>query len=89
MLSLLKYLPAVLPIAIEIVKIVEKAFGSGGGAAKRAAAVSMVKTVVMGFEGLTQRDIVDENMLEEGLGQVIDGVVKVLNSTRKFNIDNL
>ncbi len=82
--SLLKYLPMILPIAIEAINLVEKIFGAGEGPAKLAAVVSLVKVAVMAAEGITEKDIVDDELFSEGVEELVSGIVKVLNSTGKF-----
>ncbi len=85
--SLLKYLPTILPIIIEAIKLVEKIFGSGQGPAKLAAVVSLVKVAVFAVEGITEKDIVDDELFSEGIEELVSGIVKILNSTGKFGGD--
>lgn len=86
---LLKNLPTILPIAVEAVKFVERMFGKNKGAEKRSVVVSFVRSVVLAAEGIKGSDIVDEDVLSEGIGDIVDGIVKVLNSTGKFDADNI
>lgn len=81
---LLKNLPTILPIAVEAIKLVEKAFGRGKGVDKREAVVQLVKVAILAAEGLTAKDIVDDALFLKGVGEIIDGVVDVLNSTGQF-----
>jgi hypothetical protein len=83
-LALLKHLPTILPAVIEAVKLAESIFGRGKGEVKKAWVVSAVKSAILAIEGLSQKDIVDDQLFSEGVGDVVDGVVKILNATGKF-----
>jgi hypothetical protein len=85
--ALLKHLPTIIPLVIEAVKAAEKLFGSKKGELKKEYVVNLVKVAILSVEGISQKDIVDENLFSEGVGDIVDGVVKVLNSTKKFNAD--
>lgn len=83
--NLLKYLPTLLPLVIEAVKLAEALFsGSGTGAEKRGYVVKLVKTAILAAEVVAENDIVDEDLFSDGVGFVVDGVVAILNSTKKF-----
>jgi hypothetical protein len=88
MLGLLAALPTILPVAFEAVKLAEKIFGRGKGSSKKSLAVDVVKMVLKSYEGIKGEDIVDEDALSEGVGNIVDGIVKVLNATGKFGKDN-
>lgn len=83
--AIFKILPIILPIAVEVVKLVEGLFGRGQGGPKRDLAVTLVKALVMAAEGVSGKDIVDDAKFSDGIGQIIDGVVAVLNATGKFS----
>ena len=77
--AILAALPIVLPAVVSVVQAVEGLFGGGQGDAKRDLAVKMVLEMLEAYEGVTDKDIVDEIALTDQLGTVIDGVVGVLN----------
>lgn len=60
---------------------IEGLFGSKTGAQKQATAISLIGTLFAGAEGIAGKDIVDNNAFQEGLKQVIEGVVKMLNAS--------
>jgi len=86
---LLKHLPTIIPLVIEAVKAAEKLFGSKKGELKKEYVVNLAKVAILSVEGISQKDIVDEELFSEGVGEgvgsIVDGVVKVLNSTKKFS----
>lgn len=86
--TLIKVLPVVLPIAFEAVRLVEKLFGKGKGEEKRSAAVEIVKIAVVAAEGITKKDLVDNDKFAQGIGMIVDGIVLVLNATGQFNKEN-
>lgn len=87
--TLIKVLPIALPIAIDAVRLVEKLFGGGNGDTKRSAAVEIVKIAVVAAEGITKKDLVDNDKFAEGVGKIVDGIVLVLNSTGQFKKENV
>lgn len=87
--AILKVLPVVLPIVFDAVRFVEKLFGSGKGEEKRSAAVEVVKIAVMAVEGISGKDLVENEEFAEGVGMVVDGVVKILNASGVFKKENL
>ena len=87
--TIIRVLPIVLPIVFDAVKFVEKFFGSSPGEEKRSAAVEIVKIAVLAIEGISGKDLVDNDEFAEGLGMIVDGVVKVLNATGVFKKENL
>ena len=88
MLGLLKHLPTILPLIVATVKSVEALLGGGAGESKRALVVEFVKLAILAAEGVTGKDIVDEELFAEGVGDIVDGVVAILNSTGKFGNDD-
>ena len=83
--NLIKYLPTVLPFVIEAVMLAEFLFsGSGTGVQKREYVVKLVKLAILAAEGITEKEIADEALFSYGVGQLVDGIVSILNSTKKF-----
>ena len=64
-----------------IVTGVEGLFGPKSGAAKKNAAMTLVQNTVSATNAVAGKDIVDPNKFQQGLSQVIDGVVQCLNSS--------
>jgi hypothetical protein len=64
-----------------VVHGVESIFGSQSGAEKKQAALSFVSSALNLGEAVTNRDVVDTEKFNEGLSQVIDGVVGCLNAS--------
>lgn len=89
LVGLFKVLPIVLPTALEIIKLVEKIFGDDAGEEKRAIVVQVVRAAIVAAEDIKGSDIVDEGAFSEGIGSVVDGLVKILNATGVFKKDNL
>ncbi len=64
-----------------IVQGVEGMFGSKSGASKKSAALSLVQTAVSATDAVADKNIIDPNKFQDGLGKVIDGVVACLNAS--------
>lgn len=88
LLPILKALPVLLPVVVDVVRIVEQIFGDGNGESKKEAALDILTTIIRGYESF-RGDVLDENALRHGVEMIIDGVVEVLNSTGGFNRANL
>lgn len=83
--ALLAALPKVIPVVVSLVPLVEKLIkGDKQGPAKRSLVVEAVKAVLLVAEGVSGKDIADEKLFAEGVGQIVDGVVAVLNATGKL-----
>lgn len=89
LIPLLKYLPTVLPMVVELVKIAEKIFGNGNGGSKKDFVAPIVKQAILALEGFSGKDIIDEDKFSDGVGKVVDGVVAILNATGAFKKDNV
>jgi len=73
---------AMIPAAINIVELVSKIFkGTPSGDEKHRAAVEIIKNMIMAGEGISQKDIVDEEAFAVGLDVAIDGIVAMLNAS--------
>ena len=64
-----------------IVQGIEGVFGAKSGANKKAAALSFVQTAVGATDALANKNIIDPNKFNDGLGKLIDGVVQCLNAS--------
>jgi hypothetical protein len=85
--NILPVLFKVVPLVIKLVPVVERLVrGVKQGTAKRELVVALVLTVLQTYEGFTGKDIADEVKLAEGVGQIVDGVVAVLNATGKLKV---
>ncbi len=73
-LKVIAYLPA-------IIAGIEPLFGAKRGAEKRGAAVDLVGLLLNFTEMVATKDIVDQDKFQEGLGQAVDGIVKMLNAS--------
>jgi hypothetical protein len=74
LLKVLGYLPALLTG-------IEGLFGSKSGQQKQSSALALVSLMLGGIEGVTNKDIVDNDKFQEGLKKVIDGTVECLNAS--------
>lgn len=71
-----------IPQIISLVERIASLFkGSVSGPDKKAVVMALVKDSIMAAEGITDKDIVDEQAFVEGLGEVVDGTVKMLNAS--------
>lgn len=68
-----------LPIAIDAIGIVEEAFGGGKGRLKKETAKGLIKTVIISYERLTGKELVDEQALVKALDPLIDVLVRAAN----------
>ena len=64
-----------------VVHGIEALFGGKSGGEKRQAALSFVGSALSMTEAIPNREIVDEEKFEQGLGKIIDGVVDCLNAS--------
>jgi hypothetical protein len=62
-------------------QITEGLFGSKSGNDKKAAALSFVESAVGAADAVSNKNVVDPNKFQDGLGKVIDGVVACLNAS--------
>jgi hypothetical protein len=64
-----------------IVQAVETLFKNKNGSEKRDAAISFVGSALSVTQAITNREIVDAEGFQNGLGKLVDGTVQVLNSS--------
>ena len=85
--SLLPILVRAVPVVLQLVPLVERLIkGPKQGTVKREIVVEAVKAIILAAEGISGKDFVDEAKFAEGVGQIVDGVVAVLNSTGKLKV---
>jgi len=60
---------------------IEPLFGPKRGEDKKATVTGAVAAILGFAEAVSARDIVDQDRFNEGLSQVIDGTVKMLNAS--------
>ncbi len=87
-MNVLDILIKVLPIALQIVPLVEKLFTSLSGAEKKDIAISLINPAVQAAEAAAGKEIVDEVALTSAADTTVDGVVDILNITGVFGKDN-
>jgi hypothetical protein len=75
----------VLPLAVSIVETVAKLFkpGQKTGPEKLAAVKLVVRNALVASELLSGKEIVNEDLLDQGITEITNGAVKVLNSIRQ------
>ena len=64
-----------------VVNGIEGLFGNRSGQEKKESAISFVGAALQLTEAVSNREIVDEAKLKEGLSKVIDGTVHCLNAS--------
>ena len=64
-----------------VVNGIEALFGANNGQQKKDAALSFVSTALSLTDAIANKDVVDPDKFQDGLGKVIDGVVQCLNSS--------
>lgn len=84
--TLVPLLIKALPAVVQLVPVVERLFkGPKQGEAKRTVVVEVVKVLILGAEALANKDLIQDNALfAQGVGQIVDGVVAVMNATGKL-----
>ena len=65
----------------QIIEAVETIFGSGNGAVKQESVVALVSAILSTAEGVSSKDIVDNDAFQAGLRKAIDGTVEMLNAS--------
>lgn len=70
-----------LAFAPTVIHSVEGLFGKGTGAQKKDAAIAMVGTAINLTDAIANKQVLDPNGFQGGLGKVIDGVVDCLNAS--------
>ena len=73
-----------LPLVTNVVSGVEKLFGSGNGSVKKQAATAMIADALNIANTVHPNPKFINSELMEGISQIIEGVVKVMNATGAF-----
>jgi hypothetical protein len=75
----------VLPLAVSIAETLGKLFrpGQRSGPEKLAAVKQVVHDALVASELLSGKEIVDEDLLDQGITEITNGAVKVLNSIKQ------
>ncbi len=83
-MGVLSLVNSLLPLATSVVGSVETLFGPKSGAKKKEAAVGAISSVIgiLGSTGVI--DGIDMALLMEGIGDIVEGIVKVSNATGAF-----
>ena len=63
------------------VQQIETVFGKQPGADKKKAALALVTTAISAADAIADQNIITPDKFQQGLGQVIDGVVSCLNAS--------
>lgn len=82
--SILPLVIGLLPLITNVVSGVEKLFGNGNGSLKKQAATNMIADALNIANTVHPTPAFQNSELMEGIGQIIDGVVKVMNATGAF-----
>lgn len=74
----------VLPLAVTIAETIAKLFkpGQKTGPEKLAAVKAVIRNALVASELLSGKEIVDEVLLDQGITEITNGAVKVLNSIK-------
>ena len=70
----------IVPIAMQLIPVVEKLFKSEPGQSKKAIAVSLIIPAVQAAETIAGRDLIDEVALKEAVEAIIDSIVAGYNA---------
>jgi hypothetical protein len=75
---------SVLPLAVQVAEILGGLFrpGQKSGEQKLQAVRAIVKQAIEVSELVAGKDIIDEQLLDQGIGEITNGAVKVLNAVR-------
>lgn len=69
----------ILPLALQVIPFIERLIGKGEGDKKRAAAIKLIVPVIQAIESASGKELVDEEALAEAAGNLVDGIVAVMN----------
>jgi len=75
---------SVLPLAVQVAEILGGLFkpGEKTGAQKLQAVRAVVKQAIQASELVAGKDIIDEQLLDQGIEEITNGAVKVLNAVK-------
>jgi len=83
-LSILGKITGVLPMAISIAEVIGGLVkpGQKTGAQKLAAVQEVIKQTIQTSELVIGKDIIDEDLLNEGITEMVNAAVKIMNATK-------
>jgi len=88
MKGFLKLIFSVLKTMVPAIATVEEAIKEiKAGAEKKKAVLSIVMATPEIVEALSGKEVIDENLFKQGLSQINDGLVKIMNATRKTVVE--
>ena len=75
---------SVLPLAVQVAEILGGVFrpGQKSGAQKLEAVRAVIKQAIQASELVAGKEVIDEQLLDRGIGEITNGAVKVLNAVR-------
>ena len=75
---------SVLPLAVQVAEILGGVFrpGQKSGAQKLEAVRAVIKQAIQASELVAGKEVIDEQLLDQGIGEITNGAVKVLNAVR-------
>jgi len=84
-LSILGKITGVLPMAISIAEVIGGLVkpGQKTGAEKLAAVRAVIKDTIKTSELVAGKDIIDEDLVDQGIEQMINGAVDIMNATKQ------
>jgi len=88
MKGFLKLIFSVLKTMVPAIATVEEAIKEiKAGAEKKKAVLSIVMATPEIVEALSGKEVIDENLFKQGLSQINEGLVKIMNATRKTVVE--
>lgn len=75
-----------LTLIAQVVVQIETALQGQAGADKRRAAIALIGPIIRTSQIVSGKKIADAALLEQGIGQITDGVVAVLNSIHEESV---
>ena len=83
-LSILGKITGVLPMAISIAEVIGGLVkpGQKSGPEKLAAVQAVIRQSIQASELVVGKDIIDEDLLNEGITEMVNAAVKIMNATK-------
>jgi hypothetical protein len=74
----------ILPISVQIAEVIASLVkpGQKTGAEKLAAVEAVIKQTIQASELVIGKDIIDEDLLNQGITKMVNGAVDIMNATR-------
>ena len=83
-MAIIGLVTGLLPLITSTVQAVEGIFGAGNGATKKQAATAAIADILNIANSVRPTAALQSSAMMEGIGEVIDGIVKILNATGVF-----